>query len=85
MKTMGLRQKKAIGRRPQLHILQRCLDALAPLRRSSLLASDTGRLEVLSPAGFRNDRLLLHTLGETPEETLEAFTIVDSDFYQQFS
>ena len=76
---------RAMDRCPQLHVLKRRLDALAPFRRSGLLASDTGRLEVLSPSGFGNNRLLLHALREAPEEPLKTLAVVDSNFYQQFS
>lgn len=68
-----------------LHVLQRCLDALAAFRCGSLLAGDAGRLEVLPSSGFRNNRLLLHTLGEAPEKALKTLAVVDSNFYQQFS
>ena len=68
-----------------LHIFQGGLDALAALRCGSLLTSDAGRLKVLSSPGFRNDRLLLDTLREAPEEPLETLAVVDSNFYQQFS
>jgi len=65
-----------LGRR--LHVLHRCLDALAALGSSSLLASDARWLEVLTSSGLGNDRFLLYTLGEASEEAFEALAFVDS-------
>ena len=79
----GLRLTRS--RPAQLHVFQGCFDALSLLGCSSLFAGDAGRLEVLPTSLLRNNRFLLHTLGEPPEETLKALAVVDSNFYQQFS
>ena len=82
-KHSGLRLTRS--RPAQLHVFQGCFDALSLLGCSSLFAGDAGRLEVLPTSRLRNNRFLLHTLGEPPEETLKALAVVDSNFYQQFS